>query len=53
MVDAGQTFFQGNPFDIIGDPGKNRPGFDPRVFALTSSNAQSHELEDTVSERGI
>lgn len=24
MVDAGQAFFQGNPFDIIGDPGKKR-----------------------------
>lgn len=22
MADAGQTFFQSNPFDIIGDPGK-------------------------------
>lgn len=22
MADAGQTFFQGNPFDIIGDPGQ-------------------------------
>lgn len=25
MVDAGQTFFQGNPFDIIRDPGKSWP----------------------------
>ncbi len=22
MVDPGQTFFQDNPFDIIGDPGE-------------------------------
>lgn len=27
MVDAGQAFFQENPFDIIGDPGKKPTRF--------------------------
>lgn len=42
MVDAGQTFFQGNPFDIIGDPGKSRPGLDDGCSHYQLPQTHSH-----------
>lgn len=37
MADAGQTFFQGNPFDIIGDSGESK-----RVLSHSSRPPHHH-----------